>query len=264
MRPGPTHPATPRALRPNPRRRLRAERAELVVGEAAPLDVVVEDRLLDRAAVTALHACLVCEPAQRIPDRRVDPGAAQVDGNPSDIDRVQPAADPVARLQHQAVHAGVGQRIRGRQAGQPAADHDHTLDRALASSGDIKVAVVVGLGGHPEIMSGNGRYRPHGGRDRGGVLAALPRCGWEGRRLHRVGIRRHARDGDPAGPAGQGRPQARHRQPGLRLPARRRANAGGRRPERDHRRRRTAAVRDRDHQRGHPALLTGRRGVCLG
>ena len=52
------------------------QRAELRVGQPPPFGRVVAHRLVQGVPVPALHAGLVCKPAQRIPQRRVNPRAA--------------------------------------------------------------------------------------------------------------------------------------------------------------------------------------------
>ena len=78
----------------------------------------VEDRHLSRK-LPGRHADLRLggEFAQRVPDRRVDPGAAHVDRRAAHIDRVQPPADAVAGFEHDRLHAGGGERVGGGQPG---------------------------------------------------------------------------------------------------------------------------------------------------
>ena len=57
----------------------------------------------------------------------MDPRAAQVDRDPLDVDRVGPAADPIATLDDDDVNAGAVERSRGCETRDPRADDD---DRA--------------------------------------------------------------------------------------------------------------------------------------
>ena len=67
--------------------------------------------------------------------RHVYPRPAEIDRRAGQIHRVQPAADPVPGLQHDALDPSVRQRVRDRQAGNPRADHHHALDRSCHPAG---------------------------------------------------------------------------------------------------------------------------------
>ena len=60
---------------------------------------------------------LVRESAHRVPDRVVDPRPAHVHRRAREVDGVQPAANPVTRLHHQALDALTSKRTRGGQPG---------------------------------------------------------------------------------------------------------------------------------------------------
>ena len=127
------------------------QHAQLRVGQPPPLGRVVAHRLGKWSPGTTRHSSLVRKSADGIPHRRVDPRAAQIDRHASNIDRVQPTAHPGACLQHQALDAGIGQRICDSQAGSPRTDHDHPLDRPRAPVGNRQAAIVILIPGHPQL-----------------------------------------------------------------------------------------------------------------
>jgi hypothetical protein len=73
----------------------------------------------------------------------VDPGCAQVDWRPAEIDGVQSSADPGTGLEDHALDAAVHQRVRDRQSGDAGADHDDAFDRLEDPARHVRSPVVV-------------------------------------------------------------------------------------------------------------------------
>ena len=141
--------------------------------EAASLAAVKAGDLRHRVRRAAGNADLVREGTHRVPDRHVDPRPAQVDRRAAHVNRVQPAADPVAGLHHHALNPTVRQRVRDRQPGDPRTDHHHALDRPRHSPGNLGppvVEILSGQSGHPLRPRAATLHRAHG-------TAAVPRCG---------------------------------------------------------------------------------------
>ena len=61
----------------------------------------------------------------------MDPRAAEVDRDTLDVDRVGPAADPIATFDDDDVDAGAVERSRGGETRDPGADH-HDLAHLCA------------------------------------------------------------------------------------------------------------------------------------
>jgi hypothetical protein len=62
---------------------------------------------------------------------------------------VQPAADPIAGLDHDAVNAAMRQGAGDRQSGDARSDDHHTLDRPRHSGGNDGLPVVETLSSQP-------------------------------------------------------------------------------------------------------------------
>lgn len=111
-------------------------------------------QLRQRVRAAGADADLIREGAHRVPDGRVYPRPAQIDRRARQVNRVQPAADPVAGLHHDTLNPGVGKSVRDRQTGDPRPDHDHPLDRPRRPGGHVGPPVVETLSsqpGHPPI-----------------------------------------------------------------------------------------------------------------
>ena len=70
---------------------------------------------------------------------------------------MQPAADPVSRLEHDALDAGVRQRVGGRQARDPGADHQYPPDGSRHPAGNVRSSAVK-LPGYQEHPSSGLTY----------------------------------------------------------------------------------------------------------
>ena len=75
---------------------------DLVLGEPPTLCLVVAADRGQRVARLAGDSGLLCEGAERVADRVMDPRAAQVHGHPGQIDRVEPTPESVAGFEHDA------------------------------------------------------------------------------------------------------------------------------------------------------------------
>ena len=160
-----------------------ASRMPLVIAPEARLDLggrqpaclatVKTGQLRQRVRAAAGDADVLCESPHRVPHRGVYPRPAQFDRRTRQVNRVQPATDPIAGLHHHAVNAAMGKSVRDRQSGDPRTDHHHTLDRLRRPHRNISSPVVETLSNQP------GHPRPGEGPipRRGGLRAAGRRPG---------------------------------------------------------------------------------------
>jgi hypothetical protein len=89
-----------------------------------------------------------------------------IDRRAGQVNRVQPATDPVTGLHHDAPNASVRKSIRDGQSRDPRTDYHHVLDRPRQAAGGICPPVVKVLSshrGHPTTSANLPRYqREHG------------------------------------------------------------------------------------------------------
>ncbi len=97
------------------------------------------------ASATTADAGLAREGAHRVPGGHMYPRPAEIDRRASQVHCVQPAADPIPGLQHNALGPGVREGVRDRQTRDPRADHHHALDRSRHPAGNIRPPVIEAL-----------------------------------------------------------------------------------------------------------------------
>ena len=85
--------------------------------------------------------CSTRDLRQRIAIRRMQPAATEVERIAADLVRPGAAAEPVARFEQQARHAGIGELARRADAGRAAADHD---DFGFNHANDVVAFAVLG------------------------------------------------------------------------------------------------------------------------
>ena len=132
-------------------------RLDLGGRQPSALAAVKAGQFGQRVRAAAADAGLIGEGPHRVPDGRVYPRPAQIDHGVGQVDRVQPAADPIAGLYHDAVNPAMGQSVGDRQPGDARSDDHHTLDRPRHSGGNAGLPVVETLSsqpGHPRRRSG--------------------------------------------------------------------------------------------------------------
>jgi hypothetical protein len=96
----------------------------------------------------------------------LEPGPAEVSSHlGTQGHRVQPAADPVARLQHKYLAARRGQRAGGGQPGDPGTDHHHPLAGPgqriyRVSGGNPRFVGAMSHGRHARVDRLTGQQQP--------------------------------------------------------------------------------------------------------
>jgi hypothetical protein len=120
-------------------------------GRQAPAFGAVETgHLRHRVGAAAGYTDLPREGTHRVsPTGHVNPRATQIDRRARQVDRVQPATDPVAGLQHDTLNSAVRQRVRYRQPGDPGAHHQHALGLPGQPSGDVRPPIIEAPSGQP-------------------------------------------------------------------------------------------------------------------
>ena len=114
-----------------------------------PFATVKSGQLRQRVRAAAGDAGLLRESTHRVPHRGVYPRPAQIDRRTRQINRVQPATDPITGLHHNALNPAMGKGVRDCQSGNPRTDHHHTLDRLRRPHRNIRSPVVETLSNQP-------------------------------------------------------------------------------------------------------------------
>ena len=158
--------------------------------QPAPLTAVKNGQLRQRVCAAAGNAGLTGEGAHWVPGRHVYPRPAQIDRQTGQVDRVQPAADPIASLQHHTLSPSVGERVGDGQSCDPRANHHHALDRPVHPAGNVCAPVTEAFSSHRSPAAANGHATTANAE--AAARSRTPRCqarGGQGRRSCSAAVR---------------------------------------------------------------------------
>ena len=126
----PAHPARPPGKRPSRSKKLQQRIAKVRTAPASGKLIGIDGRIQGGGVLSIVRPCASAISVQGLSVGRMQPAAAEIDRIAAFVHGPRPAAEPVARLDDEAVDARIMQPPPGRDAGRAAAD-DHDLEVAL-------------------------------------------------------------------------------------------------------------------------------------